>query len=273
MEGESKAKIEELPKEGGVSERSTIEFPYADLDNAVEIVKGVHAVGGTACDWDQLAAHLAMEAKGGGFRIRVSGAKAHGLLTYDRGGRIALTDLGRQIIDPQHERAARVEAFLKVPLFAKVYDNYKGSPLPPQAGLERALNSYGVGAKVVKNARQVLMRSAKQAGYFELSPDRLTAPPIRGKAAEHPKDKDEKKNGSGGTGSGSGSGGGSGHPLIDGLLQTLPPPNATWSSQDRMNWLVMANSIFKIIYQSQDNGDVAITYKQPPKEDSGNDLA
>lgn len=269
MESPTKAPVNELPKDGGPSERSTIEFPYSDLDNAIEIVRGVHAVGGTACDYDQLAAHLGLEAKGGGFRIRITAAKTYGLLTYERGGRITLTELGRQIIDPQYERAARAEAFLKVPLFAKVYENFKGSPLPPQAGLERAIVSYGAGSKVVKNARQVLMRSAKQAGYFELSADRLTAPPIRGNAQEQPKDKEERKSGSGG----SGGNGGTGHPLIDGLLQTLPKPNTPWSPQERMNWLVMANSIFKIIYQSQDQGDVILTLQRPSKEkDNGEDL-
>lgn len=184
MESPEKVTVNELPSSNGGNERSTIEWPYSDLDSSVEIVKGVHAVGGTACEYEQLAAHMGLEAKGGGFRIRVSSAKTFGLLTYERGGRISLTDLGRQIIDAQYERASRAEAFLRVPLFAKAYEDFKGSPLPPQPGLERALVSYGVGSKVAKNARQVLMRAAKQAGYFELSTDRLTAPPI--KAGEQP---------------------------------------------------------------------------------------
>ncbi|MEN9544188.1 MAG: hypothetical protein RLZZ598_1021, partial [Pseudomonadota bacterium] len=33
-------------------ERSTIAFPYADLDAAIEVVKGVHNAGGMACDYD-----------------------------------------------------------------------------------------------------------------------------------------------------------------------------------------------------------------------------
>ncbi|SCC91307.1 conserved hypothetical protein [Thiomonas sp. X19] len=116
-------------------ERSTIEFTYTDLDNAIEVVKAVHNVGGTACDYDQLAAGLGMEAKGGGFRMRVLGAKAYGLLTYERGGRITLTELGKKIIDPEHARSSRVDAFLNVALYQRVYEQFKGSQLPPQAGL------------------------------------------------------------------------------------------------------------------------------------------
>ena len=75
MESQSAAEINDMPKEGGSNERSTIEFPYGDLDSALDVVRGVHSVGGTNCEYDQLAAQMGMEAKGGGFRTRVNSAK------------------------------------------------------------------------------------------------------------------------------------------------------------------------------------------------------
>jgi hypothetical protein len=270
MQSESKAGVSEAPEQDEGNERSSIAFPYTDLDNAVETVRGVHAVGGTACDYEQLAAHLGLEAKGGGYRLRVNGATTYGLANYQRGGRITLTDLGRKMTDPQQERAARVEAFLTVPLFKRVYEEFKGSPLPPQAGLERAIKGFGVGAKVADRARQVLLRSARQAGFFELAQDRLTPPPVR--PGETPPPDQEDKKGKGSRGSGDGGDGGRGHPLIDGLIQTLPKPNTPWSSQERFNWLNMANSIFKIIYQTQDEGDVTVTFSQGQKGKTIEDL-
>jgi hypothetical protein len=243
------------------SERSTIEFPYVDLDNAAEVVRGVHEVGGTACDYEQLAAHMGQEAKGGGFRLRVNGTKTYGLVATERGGRITLTDLGHQIIDSTQEKAARAQAFLNVPLYKAVFDSFKGRPLPPQAGLERHMVQLGVGPKVADRARQVLLRAAKQAGYFDLAADRLTPPPVR--APE--RNSDTKPQGDGAdakrNGGGNGGGGGPSHPLIDGLLQTLPAPNSPWSSKDRFNWLNVANGIFKMIYQTQDGGDVKIEHQ------------
>ena len=260
MESPEKATVNEMPKAPSQNERSTIEFPYSDLDSSVEVVRGVHEVGGTACEYDQLAAHMKLEAKGGGFRIRVTSAKAYGLLTYERGGRITLTDLGRKLLDPHHERQARVGAFLKVPLYQKVFDTFKGSPLPPKAGLERTIIGFGVGAKVADKARQVMLRSAKQAGFFELGQDRLTAPPIR---KEHHGQQNSEvqsdQNRQGGKTPPGGGGGGSDHPLIQGLFMTLPEPNSTWTLRDRQNWLVMANSIFKMIYPSDTEGDVVIS--------------
>lgn len=265
MESQTKADVTEMPDQNAVGNRSTIEFPYTDLDNAVETVRGVHAAGGNACDFDQLAAQLDVEAKGGGFRLRVNGAKAYGLITYERGGRITKTELGRRIIDASQERAARADAFLMVPLFAKVFETFKGSPLPPQAGFERSLINLGVGSKVADRARQVLLRSAKQAGFFELKNDRLTLPPIKAGEGAPPPDQDrEKDRHSNRGGNSGGSGSGTGHPLIDGLIQTLPVPNTPWSTKERHNWLVMANSIFKMIYQTQDDGEVEVVHKPEP---------
>ena len=240
-------------------ERSTIAFPYSDLDAAVEVVKGIHNAGGTACDMDQLAAQLNMEAKGGGFRMRVNGAQTFGLVQYERGGRVVLTDLGRQVIDPATERQARMNAFLAVELYSRVFEDFKGGPLPPQAGLERAIVKLGVGAKVADRARQALLRSAKQAGFFEQAADRLVKPSIR--SVEDVKDQGNNNKGGPGNGSGGNGGGGDEHPLIRGLLVTLPKPSESWPVKDRMNWLIMANSIFKAIYApgtSDGNGDIKI---------------
>lgn len=241
------------------NEPSTINFPYYDLEDAVKLARGVHDVQGTMCSSEQLATQLGAEAKGGGFRLRISAASIYGTIVYERGGKITLTDLGRRIVDPQDERAARRDAFLKVPLYAKVFQDYNGRPLPPRAALNRAIIALGVGAQVADKARQVMLRSARQAGYLDLSADRLTEPPIRDgerRPAVEPEAEPQKvKNGTGGGDDGSGT---KLHPLIQGLLLTLPNPPGPWPITDRLNWLVMANSIFKMIYPSKDQADIEI---------------
>jgi len=244
------------PLSEGGQERSRIEFPYTDVENAQEIVRGVHEVGGTSCTYEQLAAHLGAEPKGGGFRIRVNGAKTYGAIDYERGGTIRITDLGFRLIDADQERAARVDAFLKVPLYSKVYEEFKGRQLPPQAALERMLRTFGVGAKVADRARQVMLRAARQAGFMDLQADRLTLPPIR---SDKPAEKKDEVKGSGIGGAGSGGGR---HPFIDGLIQTLPAPNTPWSTKERANWLNTAANIFNIIYQSEDSDDIKITLEK-----------
>jgi hypothetical protein len=87
------------PKKTAKRERSTIEFPYNDLDNAVGIAKGIERAGGTACALDQLAAVLSVTVSGP-FRQRVANAKTFGFIDTERGGQVRLTELGRAVADP-----------------------------------------------------------------------------------------------------------------------------------------------------------------------------
>ena len=246
-------------------QQSTIEFAYTDLDGSIEVVQGIHRAGGTSCEYDQLAAEMKAQPTGGNFRLRVNGAKLFGLVLSERSGRVGLTDLGRQIIDPEHSRQARAMAFLNVPLYKQVYEQFKGSVLPPIPGLERAIEEMGVGSKVKKRARQVMLRSAKQAGFFEHAFNRMVMPSGSRLQANERHDAaapapaadrtDDHRRGV----HGGGSGGGHQHPLIQGLLLTLPEPGHEWPAQERVNWLTMASSIFKMIYTEQSPSVISIT--------------
>lgn len=116
------------------------------------------------------------------------------------------------------------------------------------------------------------MRSAKQAGFLDQAPDRFVKPSLRadgsndaplagtsGAADAGAKRDDPKGSGSGGSG---GSGGGHQHPLIQGLLMTLPEPGQDWEAQDRINWLTMAASIFKMIYTEQTPSSIRIGFPE-----------
>ncbi|MGB6482731.1 MAG: hypothetical protein WBE86_04510 [Candidatus Acidiferrales bacterium] len=239
----------EMPEAEG-RERSTIGFPYLDLDDSVEIAKAVYTLGGSTCQWDQLAAHLNAAANGGGFRARLQTAKMFGLLNYDR-GTVTLTSLGARISDPAQERAARAESFLRIPLYNKVHEDFKNAVLPPPSGLETAMVNMGVSAKQKSKARQVFERSAKQSGFFEFGTTRLVMPSIKANASaatpapiEEP-EKPEKKNkpdldeGR--------------DPLIEGMLRQLPTPGSEWTTEDRRKWLEMASTIFNVIYKDSDD--------------------
>lgn len=240
-------------KEVESRERSTIGFPYLDLDDAVEVAKAVHTVGGSTCQWDQLAAHLQLAATGGGFRMRVLTAKMFGLLNYDR-GTVTLSPLGTRVADPQQEAGARAEAFLTIPLYRALYDQYKNVTLPPTSGLETAIGNLGVAPKQKDKARQVFQRSAKQAGFFAFGADRLVMPSIRASAGAAPapvpeaepeperKRKREEEEAP------------RRHPLIEGLLKELPEPQSEWTTEDRKKWLEMASTIFNVIYRDSEEG-------------------
>ncbi|HYM06085.1 MAG TPA: hypothetical protein VEU11_05950 [Terriglobales bacterium] len=247
----------------GKRDRSTIQFPYLPLEEAVSVAKGVHAVGGANCQMDQLAGHLQQPLGSSMFRLRLAAARIFGLVTYAH-GTITLTALGTRICDPQQEQAARAEAFLAVPLYKQVYEQFKGGSLPPNNGLETAMASMGVAPKQKNNARQVFQRSATQAGFFAYGHNRLVYPPIKGSAGtaggaaevaaadgEKPVEKFGRTNG--------GDGGGSErHPLIEGLIKTLPEPSSPWPIEGRKKWLSAASNIFDLIYSTPDDSKGAL---------------
>ena len=254
---------EEQAEQANDSERgrSTIQFPYLALDEAVTIAKGVHAVGGNSCQVDQLAAHLQQKSDAPKFRQKLSTSKMFGLITYASGS-VSLTSLGSRVCDPQQEVAAKADAFLLIPLYKQVYEQFKGGNLPPVSGLENAMANMGVAPKQKSNARQVFQRSAMQAGYFAYGQGRLVPPSIKGggapasteippplgiqKAPENPAGKN--------TGGRGDSEGGQRHKLIDGLIQKLPDAETDWALEARKKWLQAAINIFDLIYIAPDDG-------------------
>lgn len=244
--------VRPLPEEDGQDEkreRSTIEFPYLDLDAAVEVAQAVHQVGGSSCSWDQLAAQMNQTANGGGFRMRVMTARTFGFLTYAQ-GTVTLSELGQRLNDPQQENLAKAEAFLRVPLYNRIYEQYKSVTLPPPDALDNEIVKMGVAQKQKEKARQAFQRSASSAGYFWSGPNRLVRPSIKGSAAapaaeqEVEPEKKKKKEEDDAPRR---------HPLIEGLLKELPEPQTEWTTEDRKKWLEMASTIFNVIYKDSDD--------------------
>jgi hypothetical protein len=265
MAQESTAEAVEVSSEdatgagNGKRERSSIQFPYVSMEDAASLAKGIHEVGGNSCQIDQLAAHLHVKPDTGAFRLKLAGAKLFGFINHSS-GIATLTPLGSRLCDPTQEEAARAEAFLQVPLYQRVYDQFKGASLPPSTGLEAAMGTLGVVEKQRDIARQVFQRSAKYAGYFWSGTERLVYPKIRAGAqagvVETPQnpavdEKTEKPRRDGGNDGDGGSG--NYHPFIAGLLKTLPPAESDWPMDSRRKWLLAASHIFEVIYKDDDS--------------------
>ncbi|AMG73254.1 hypothetical protein [Sphingopyxis granuli] len=239
-------------------EQSTIGFPYHDLDAASEVAQAVYNRSGLGtCELDELAAEMG-QVISGAFRVKLAAARTFELVEKDGRSAVKLSELGRRIVTDDHAGAAKIEAFLSVPLYAKIFDAYKGQKLPPMKALEREMATLGVAVKQTDKARQAFERAAKQAGFFDAGSDRLVrpradAPSGGGKAdidngdvrADKLKDDDAARRKGGGGEPPSGKD----HPLINGLLVTLPDPGTAWDKNGRAAWLKMAESIFDMIYK------------------------
>jgi hypothetical protein len=223
----------------------------------------IYANASGHCTLDQLAGYLKQPITSGTFRLRVSNAATFGLTENER-GEVRLTELGRRIADAAQESAARVDAFLTVPLYQRLYDSYKGFTLPGPGALEKFMRDVGVSSKQTGKARHAFTRSAKQAGFFAHGEDRLVRPAVSGPGtkpidAETPKVDGELKNGGGGGGDGGDGGQTDIDPIILGLLARLPKSGDVWLEADRKLWLELLSGSFKLIYKDKkDDGRDAL---------------
>jgi hypothetical protein len=185
---------------GRKRDRTLIEFPYTDISRAEDLTEKLSQAGGKVwIDQTQLAVAMDMSAGGGTFRSRLSAAKMFGFVETE-GGKVRLSSLGIELLDENTARAAKVEAFLRVPLYKRMFESYNGFALPPAAAIERQMTNLGVPPKQAERARQAFASSAQAAGYIA-SNGRFSKPmvtPVEAKEEEGPE--------TGGNGGGGGGG-------------------------------------------------------------------
>lgn len=264
------------PKTGKPRAKSGVQFTYWDLDSAAEVARTMHERAGGVCDNRQLAALLGYSGiSNGSFRTRVSAAKLFGLVedTEDRKLRVSLR--GRAIVapvTPSDERNARLDAFLAVELFRRVFNEYNGTTLPGPAGLRNLLQQYGVVPDRIGPTVRILLDSAEQAGLFEMAGSRTrmvvplgAAPPAAASAAappghavpppaaaHHPSPvSDERRHGGGGGGDDIGI-----DPAIVGLLRRLPPGGTPMSAKRRKALIDAFTNVVGFIYPDADDGEL-----------------
>ena len=272
-----------MPKKPAKEARgqSSIAFPYQDMESAISVARAIYNAGGVALSRDQLAGQMNLAVASGNFVLKVATARMFGVVATD-GGKYALSPLGFEILDKDENRQkkARAEAFLTVPLYKRVYEEFRGKQLPPRPlGLENTFEKFGVAPKQKSTARLVFDKSATQAGFFPNGPDRLIEPIIGPAAsANRAAPAEEIINDDGPTGrvqvgrtflqSAPDDAAGR-HPFIQGLLDTLPEPQTNWTMEGRAKWLQAAANIFDLIYKG--TGEIRITAKSedhPEKKDA-----
>jgi hypothetical protein len=156
------------------NERSEIGFPYSSLEDAEAVARAIFEWGGREVSQDRIAATLDTTVKSSGFRTDVAAARLFGFI--DGRGTLSLTPLGHRLVDDKTAAQARVEAFKQVPLFNALFQEHQGKVLPGPKGIEAEMLRLGVSPKQVARARQIFQRSARHAGFFNHSPERLVEP-------------------------------------------------------------------------------------------------
>lgn len=252
---------QDKPRRGG-GQKSKIAYPYYDLDQSIEVAQAVHGKGGGHCTKDQLADFLGYTTiKSGAYLTRIAAAKLFGLINIEK-DQISVTERANTILAPvlpEESTSAKVGAFLSVPLFAAVYERFKGQQLPEPVGLKNLFqNHYHIVPDRVTPALRVLMDSADQAGFFSISGNRSKLIKPVGESPQRQKDepKQEKPKDEPPPHKPSASGGGEGpppsiHTAIAGLLRELPKPGP-WPKKGKERFMSAFRATIDFIYPDSD---------------------
>ena len=236
-------------------------YPYFDLDAGVELVDAMHTRGGGSAAPEQLAAWLGYKTtRSGTYLVRVAAAKQFGLIEAVNGG-FVITDRARTILAPvmpDDSLNAKVDAFLSVELFSKVYDQFKGVGLPPETGLKNLFQqTYKILPDRVPQAVRVFFNSADQAGFFRTTGDRtrLVKPTAHNTVRpDAPKESEQQQPPAPERPRAPAQEGPAGvHSAIIGLLRDLPPPGTHWSPKKKQRFLDAFKASIDHIYPEDDD--------------------
>ncbi|CUJ56263.1 hypothetical protein HMPREF3069_09860 [Achromobacter xylosoxidans] len=247
------ATVTQLAKATTPKQRSGVSFPYFSLDKSIDVPRVIHDKAGGRCGRGQLAGLLNYKGiKNGGFLTRISAAKMFGLIE-ESGDSITLTDRARKILSPvfpAEAQQAKLDAFMSVELYRKVFENFDGHTLPSADGLSNLfLTQYKIVPNQVGTALRNLMDSAESAGLFQVGgKSKLILPIIRAQTAaiaiDPPAQEDSSQVGDQDPMERTNSYGTRArpsidaeldgvHPALSGLLQTLPPVGSTLGPKRR----------------------------------------
>jgi hypothetical protein len=235
-------------KATGPRQKSGVSFPYYNLADSIKVASVMYAHGGS-CDRAQLATLLKYKGvNNGSFLTRVTAAKMFGLIEQE-GNQLRVADRGMKIVAPvdgDDAERAKVDAFLGVELFKKVFDEYNGRTLPPDVGLKNLMEqTFSIVKDRVVPTLRIMLESAEEAGFFRIAGNRskmvMPLAPGRPSAQMESKTPPASESTQGpppkqGGGGGSGWDGGQNlniHPAIVGLLQELPQPGTQLSEKKR----------------------------------------
>lgn len=257
---ENQAVMEEPEDEAGdVSDeaksrqRSTIAFPYTDYEGAATVAAAIHGnVGHGTCSLPQLAAWMGSSVKSSSFRTLIAAARLFGLIDSDNTDSYRLTELGTRIADPAQVKSAQAEAFLRVPLFAALFEKYQSGVTPPSVALEREIAGLGVSEKQKTRARQVFESSAQQTGFRAHGANRLVMPAVAVfPAAPQPAPAVEPETMKGQNGSISAADLDL-DPLLIALLQKIPSNGQPWPKDRRVRWFRTFAMNVSEVYDAED---------------------
>lgn len=153
------------------------DIPAYELEEALLVAKALlQEYGGHPSTPLDVAAAMDLTPTSGKFRMLCGASIAYGLTTGGYNAtQISVTDLARQVIEPQEEDAAlagKREAIMKPRILREFLSKYSGSPLPREDIGINVLKSLSVPADRTKQVWDMILNTADSVGFVQTIKDR-----------------------------------------------------------------------------------------------------
>lgn len=156
---------------GGGKVRSETAYPYYGLSKSIELVQAVRRAGGNDASSASVMSELGVsKVTDRLWAYGIPAATQFGLVErIGRGneGRIKITDLALRIVLPgpgDEARLAKIAAFKKPELYAKLLEKFAGHPIPPKENLKNILyREFGIVESMAPNAADAFLESLRAA--------------------------------------------------------------------------------------------------------------
>lgn len=153
------------------------DVPAYELDEALLVAKALlQEYGGHPSTPLDVAAAMDLTPTSGKFRMLCGTSIAYGLTTGGyNAAQISVTDLARQIIEPQEEDAdlaGKREAIMKPRILREFLSKYSGSSLPREDIAFNVLKGLNVPADKVKQVLDMILKCAESVGFLQVIKDR-----------------------------------------------------------------------------------------------------
>src|SRR5437762_3512851 len=111
----------------GKAKHSRIKFPNVDLVGAVHVPRAMVLHNAARCKHEELVTFLEDLDAEGSAHVKIAAAAHYGFIVTGR-GRVVLTDLGAETVEPRTRLEAFRKGFLQVPLFQQLAERYSREP-------------------------------------------------------------------------------------------------------------------------------------------------
>lgn len=166
-----------------------VKIPILSFGDTLRIVREVSRVGGLDGMFDALSQVTGNSLSSSSFQLKLGVLKNFGFITT-QGSNYSLTEVGRRLAQPSspdEESSAIFEAFRKLEVLSKVFDNYKGKILPQKDYLanyiEKNLNiptqlKHGWADYFIDAAKVVSVLHEREGGSYQVlsQPSKLQNP-------------------------------------------------------------------------------------------------